>query len=155
MDARDAYIKETLATLKERYDCSLQELIDAYHGQTTIPASVYGTEHTPLEATIAYLHQQGKNTKEIAQLLARPTSTITSALENSQKKGDVEINEETPHRIPTRAFTTGLSPAESIVMALHEQGKSDAQIAHILDKDPRNIWTLRSRAEKKRGERDE
>lgn len=155
MNQQEAYIQETITLLKERYKLSLAELIDTYNEETTIPATIYDNELTPLEATTQYLSEvRNKTPTEIAQALHRRKSTIQAAQKNAKQKNvQLQDNPTTPHRIPLNAFNNTLSPAETIIHALHEQQLKNSDIAQILGKDPRNIWqTLKRAQEKIRGE---
>ena len=155
MDPREAFITETINLLKTRYEVSLSEIIDLYTGEATIPANIYDNQLTPLEATTQYLIQTRNYTeKEVAQALPRRTSTITAAHKNAQEKNvQLPADNNTPHRIPLNAFDEILSPAETIIEALHQQGLKNSEIAQLLGKDPRNIWQQLKRAQQKRGEK--
>lgn len=157
MNQRETYIAETISILKERYNLGLSELIDVYSGETTIPATIYNNELTPLEATTQYLKDiRQYTTKHIAEVLKRRKSTIDSAYENAQtKQVQVLDDPKTPHRIPLTAFNKILSPSESIIYELHTQGNKNSEIAEILGKDARNIWQTLDRAKQKRGESNE
>ena len=150
---REIYLAETLEILKERYDVSLSELIDAYTGEVTVPATIYDSDLTPLEATAQYLIDiRDFSAKEAAQALNRRTSTISAAHNNAKDKGaTVRDDPETPHRIKLSAFDNPLSPAEAVVHALKEQGLRNTDIAETIGKDPRNVWQLLKRADKKLG----
>ena len=150
MNNKEAYIKETIAILKERYNTTLPELLDAYHEETTIPASIYATNLTALEATTTYLQQEKQlTTKEIAQALNRPKSTITNALTNAQKKQTTIKEDNNPTRIPLSAFNKPLSPTETIIYELHTQGLQNNEIANTINKDQRNIWQQLNKAKNK------
>ena len=46
-----------------------------------------------------------------------------------------------------------LTPLESIILHLNETGHKHSEIALILTRDPRNIWTICDRAKKKKLEK--
>lgn len=155
MNNRDIHIQEAIAILKERYDASLSEIVDAFHGEISIPANIYASDLTPLEATSSFLSSEKDfGEKDIAEALKRPKSTIQNALKNANKKGIVAKEDNSTIRIPLSAFDTEMSPAEAVVYALHKQGLRNADIADAIGKDQRNVWQLLNRA-KKRGESDE
>ncbi|MFT4250820.1 MAG: sigma factor-like helix-turn-helix DNA-binding protein [Candidatus Woesearchaeota archaeon] len=153
MNARETHIKELIHILKERYNASLTEIQHHYTEEETIPANIYNNTLTPLEATSKYLQKTGKTTKEIAKTLNRTTSTIQQALKNADKKGIELPTKTTTNNIPISAFKKPLSPAETIIHELHQQGRTNKEIAQILGKDQRNIASQLLRAKKKlRGE---
>ena len=57
--------------------------------------------------------------------------------------------------IPISIFheENNLTPLESIIFHLNETGHKHSEIALILNRDPRNIWTICDRAKKKKSEK--
>jgi len=119
-----------------------------------IPISIFKEEVSPAEALCKYL-KENKNLKlnEIAKLIGRDQRTIWTNCNNASKKmkGKI-IVEKRGISIPLDIFKNRkLSILESTVIYLKEQGFKNSEVADMLGKDPKNIWTLYSRAKKKLG----
>jgi DNA-directed RNA polymerase specialized sigma24 family protein len=61
--------------------------------------------------------------------------------------------DETKERIEYSAFSNKLSVLESICHYLRIRNMTYSQIATLISKNPRTVWTVCKRAEKKLGER--
>ena len=142
--------KEILQELKKHAPEDLEEEIKR---QTTpkIPISIFQTPLTPYQAIIQYYHEQEYTTKQIARLLQRTTSSVNATRKQAHNK---------QVKLPTTANTylhldeldTNLAPAEAIINALRKKGRSNKEVAQLLNKDPRNTWKVYQRAKRKRGE---
>lgn len=122
-----------------------QELLAA-----KIPASIYATQNTPLQATTKYLHETLKySVQEIAQALARTPAEIQQTLSKAKET----LPQASGPEISTAIFTDRtLSISEHLVEELQRQQHSINEIAQLLNKNSQTIYTLRNRAETKRGE---
>ena len=113
-----------------------------------IPVTAFTTTCSPLESICRYLSEHNKRVSEIAKLLNRKQSSISEALKNSKQK---RFNpKKTQTFIALSAFTENqFSILESIVFSLRRQGMKFSQIAQLLERDPKTIWTVHSRAKMK------
>jgi hypothetical protein len=110
-----------------------------------------------LEAIVKFLRENRKlSYQEIAQLLCRKPATlaVTYSVAKSKKaeafQSELDIEEEF---VPFSAFTAKLSVLESICLHLKSQDKSYSEIARVLGKDPRTVWTVCKRAQGKVSEK--
>lgn len=143
--------------LRERYDVDLGELISDERKESEeieIPLEVFGQRPGPAESLSKFLKENiGLRIGEIARLLNRDRRTVGANYKNAQNKmkGKIRLKEKTRTLIPIEIFTDrDMSIMESLVYYLRKQGMRNSEIARIIDKDPRNIWTLYSRAVRKK-----
>ena len=86
----------------------------------------------------------------IAKLLNRDQRTIWTAYNKSLKKQKgLIIVKETEIFIPISIFNKKLTLLEAIVIYLKEKGLKFSEIARLLNRDQRNIWTIYSQAVRK------
>ncbi len=115
-----------------------------------IPVSIFNTKLSPLESIVRYLKEkQNKKINEIAKLLGKNPSAISLAYKKaSSKKFDFK---KTDFFIPLGEFEKNsvLSILEIIVKHLKESGQRLTEIAKLLDRSPKTIWTLFNRETKK------
>ncbi len=125
--------------------------------ESMIPISIFdNTKLSALEAITKYL-KEGKSFKynKIATLLNRNDRTIWTTYNNAKKKMPAEFSQKPSDIfIPTIIFTNrNLSVLENITVHLKEErGLRYSQIAQLLKRNDRTIWTVYNRACKKRGE---
>ena len=125
-----------------------KEAIDSF------PISILrNSQLSSLEAIVKYLREnKALSYEEIGKLLSRKPKTlaVTYACANRKfpKRFSSDIASEN-ERIEFSAFKSRLSVLESICIYLRSQNKNYSQIALMLSKDPRTVWTVCKRAEKK------
>ncbi|MBD3304572.1 hypothetical protein GF343_05490 [Candidatus Woesearchaeota archaeon] len=113
-----------------------------------IPVSIFKTKLNPLEAITRYLKQKNKKNKEIAELLNKKPSAISRAHKNSKNKKFVI--KKTKFCVPLSEFKKPkLSILETVVQYLRKNNHKFTEIARILDRNPKTIWTIQQRAKKK------
>ncbi|MFT4250429.1 MAG: sigma factor-like helix-turn-helix DNA-binding protein [Candidatus Woesearchaeota archaeon] len=78
-------LQQYIHLLKNTYNLTEQEILQEITN-TQIPANIYNTTLTPLQATSKYLQETGKTTKEIAQILGKDQRNIASQLLRAKKK---------------------------------------------------------------------
>ncbi len=127
--------------------------------ELTIPLSLFSqTTLSGLEIVVTYL-KENKNLKmgEIATLLHRKQSTISCTYRNARTKDQTLFTpSSSSHDVPVSCLCNRtLSILESIVSFLKEQKLTNHDIAQLLNKDDRTIWTVYHRALIKRGEKRE
>jgi hypothetical protein len=116
--------------------------------ETFIPIGIFSKDLTVLEAVVRFL-KQTKSNREIAKLIKRDERNISNIFRNAVKKfspsrGDNDL------AFPCSIFNSKLSALESLVEYLKEQRSlSYHEIAKLLQRDDRTIWTVYSRAKKK------
>ena len=91
------------------------------------------------------------NYHEIAKELGRNERTIWTACKKAKEKQKEAIKvKETKVFVPISIFeNTNLTILESLVIYFKQKGMKYSEIARLLNRDPRNIWTIYSRATKK------
>lgn len=130
------------------------ELIRILGKKEVIPLSIFNKKLSPLETVVKYLKEElDYDFKRISLLLNRSQKTVWQAYDFSKKKFkdrltvefsdyDIEISV-----LSDRKF----SILESIVMFLKDKKNlTFHKIALLLDRDDRTIWTVYSRAKKKK-----
>lgn len=117
-----------------------------------IPLSLFKTKLAPLETVTKFLIENNLTIKDISIILNRSPKTIWQAYSSSKKKYSKKFTiKQEQFSVPISIFSNRkLSILESLVSHLKEvQNLKLSQIASLLDRDPRTIWTLYSRARKK------
>ena len=123
----------------------------------TVPSSIFlDRELAPLESISEYLKdERGLTYHEIAVLVGRDDRTIWTCYNRSQKKRAEKpkmlAGAEKSVEIPLDIFKNRtLAPLESIASHLKEAaGMSFHEIAVLLNRDDRTIWTCYNRSQKK------
>ncbi len=133
---------------KDRKTSFWRTIKDIKAQYTSVPVSIFSQEQTVLEATIAYLKDQRKQTTtSIARSLKRDPREIHATYTRAKTKTPTHTTKDTT-RIPLQILEKRiLSPLEAVVWHLkNTQHLTHAQISHILGKDQRTIWTAWNRA---------
>lgn len=118
----------------------------------SIPLFVFSSKLSGLETIVKYLKENlHLDFKEIGVLLGRSVKTVWQAYNFSNKKHPHPF---TGHdfslTIPVSIFKDRhLSVLEHIVVYLKNSGMKFSEIARRLERDPRTVWTVYSRAKKK------
>ena len=125
--------------------------------EKSIPVSIFRKSISPLETVVKYLKEnlQYKN-KDIATVLGKSTQSIWQAYRNAAKKSPKPFDEKfSPYFIPmTHLKTNGFTLNELIVSYLLETfSLSYHQVAVLLKRDDRTIWTVYQRYKKKKNEK--
>ena len=146
-------LQEQLLQLEQTYKKQREELEkklirqrEKTHEQgLLIPARSFATTLTPLETMVyALTNWYGLFSKEIAELLNRPVSSVEAALRNAREKDVVVyrfVNEEVLVNVQT--LDTSLSPAKAVISQLLDTKLSPASIARLIGRDQRNIAKVR------------
>ena len=118
-----------------------------------VPVSVFTNGASGLESISKYLKENvGMRYSAIANLMNRDDRTIWNACQDATRKASEFSAEETSVKIPLSIFhDRSLSVLEAIAEYLKESmGLRYCDIASLLGKDQRTVWTVYSRAKKKR-----
>jgi hypothetical protein len=147
-------------TIKEKFGLSdellkrvLQDLLHKLPASpNTFPVSIISKKATILESTVKFLKENRKKPlSEIAKIVGRNQRNLWQTY-NKVKTKIPEAFPETPNsmQIPFEIFHTNLSPSEAVVSYLKEkQNLAFHEIADLLSRDNRTIWTIYARAKKK------
>ncbi len=122
----------------------------------SIPATIFSKKLGSLETITKYMKENLKmNYSEIAELLNRDQRTIWTAYKKAieKQKEPIEI-EKTLVFLPISILRNRkLTTLESVIVYLKEQGMKYSEIAELLNRDQRNIWTIYSKAIEKLGKK--
>ncbi|MEM3690781.1 MAG: hypothetical protein QXZ40_03600 [Candidatus Micrarchaeia archaeon] len=115
------------------------------------PDSIFNTKISPFESIVKYLVENKKYSySKIAKILNRNPRTIWSTYKNASSKMPEQLDAASENKIPISIIASRqLSVLEAIVHHLRGKGLKLSQIASTLKRDPRTIWTIAKRAEKK------
>ncbi len=149
---------ETLdSELKEKYGLGIKEIlikikrekqITYKSEKIMIPIDVFRQEISAAESLCKYLKENiGLKLNEIAELLNRDQRTIWNNYNNAVKKKKEKIIIREKENIPIEIFSDRrFSILESLVYHLKQKGIRNIELSRLINKDPRNIYTLYSRA---------
>ena len=121
-------------------------------GELTIPITIFSKKLGALESITKYLKENlGLAYSEIAGILSRDERTIWTAYQKAKEKQSETIEiKKTLVFIPTSILENRkLTILEAVIVYLKKQGLRYSEIAKLLDRDQRNIWTIYSRAVRK------
>jgi len=152
----DNDVKELKALLKkisDRYGMSYFEILKRIEEKDSIPATAFTRELSPLESVVRYLKEKRLyKIKKIALLLGRSEKTIWQAYNSSKKKVTDFKFEPTEYLVDVSVLSNRrFSILELVVSYLKENYKlSYHEIANLLQRNDRTVWTVYNRAIKKR-----
>lgn len=128
-------------------------ILDYLAREVLIPCSIFSRKISSLETIVKYLvENRGFNLSRIADLLNRSSKTIWQAYNSAAKKHPPKfLVEESMYFFPLGILRARkLSVLESIVVYLRDElGLSNKEIADLLKRSSKTIWTCYSRAKKK------
>ncbi|MBI2659061.1 hypothetical protein HYX05_03110 [Candidatus Woesearchaeota archaeon] len=152
-------LKLAVDDIKKRYSLSPSEILSLIEEkqiskEILIPVSIFEIENlSALEAVCKYLKEElDLSYSKIALLLNRNSRTIWTTYKNALKKREDRLPaKESKFFIPVSAFTDRkFSVLESIVCYLKEKfSLRYSEIAVLLKRDERNIWTSYNNYRKK------
>lgn len=122
--------------------------------KNSIPITLFQNNAGYLELLTFYLKDNlGLSLSKIAKTLNRDQRTIWSSYNNAKEKVPKLKIEKTTTLIPINVFSNReLSPLSNLVVFLSDK-KSIKEIAHLLKKDYRTIWTAHNRTKVRRKEK--
>ncbi len=149
-------LKQLVSGLQDRYRASLVQLFELFsEKEVFIPATVFNPTLSTLETVVKYLHENlGLNFKSIAELMNRSEKTIWQAHHFAAKKLKPKLKvEKSQYIIPVSAFADRrYSNLECVVAYLKDSyGLKFSEIAALLKRDQRTVWTVYNRMRKKQG----
>lgn len=159
---REAILRELKEYLKTKYRLSNKEIKKYLAEETikpakaitiTMPATIFNESVSPLEAIVKYLKEvQSMKLVEIAKLTGRDQRAIGVTYKAATKKMPEQFKlEKTRYIIPIEILQDKkLSVAEHLVKHIKETYNLNYhEIALLMKRDDRTIWTLYNRASKK------
>lgn len=135
-----------IKTLQTEYDFSSGELFEMMNRRDFVPATIFSSKISPLKALVYYLKDDQKlSFKKIADKIGRSYRAVWGAYSKNELKYT-----STEYMIPLNAFKSKLSILETAVKFLKEHYELRyTEIAKLLNKDQRTIWTVYKRAQQK------
>lgn len=146
--------KKLYEELKKKYG-AVEVISKVEEKDILIPVTVFSKKLSPLEAISRYLRECVRlSNKKIAELINRSEKTIWQAYNSSKKKHPKQIEvAESRYIIPiSKLSNRKFSAFESVVDYLKTKFElSYHEIAVLLNRDDRTIWTVHHRAKAKKG----
>ena len=150
-----ARLKASWNSLKAKHEVSDAELFHALSKEILIPLTIFSKVLSPLETIVKYLKENcNLNIQDIAKLLNRNSKTIWQRYHAAHEKNKEQLKPQpTAYYIPASMLgLRNMSILETIVFSLRkDQQMSYHEIAALLQRDDRTIWTVAKRAERKNG----
>ncbi|MFH1585225.1 MAG: LamG-like jellyroll fold domain-containing protein [archaeon] len=117
-----------------------------------IPVSIFNKKLGALESVVRYMKDDLRMSNiEIAKELNRDPKTTWTAYNKSVEKQKEKLEIKEDIRVPIKTLKErDLTILESIVIYLRNKRMKYSEIGELLDRDQRNIWTVYSRALKRR-----
>ena len=153
-------IEKLILEVEKKHKINFNETINILKNRNTdqkkrlLPFSIFNnTKLSALETIVKYLKENQKlNYKEIAILLNRNYDPIAITYRNSTKKMPERLDVSSSKKIPLKIFENKkLSILENLVTFLKEKMRfSNHQIAVLVKRDDRTVWTVYQRSLKKR-----
>ena len=153
LEAIEKKTSDTLQYLKDQ-GLTSEEIVNLVNKLLKIPISVFKNDYlSALEIIVKYLRENSQfSYKQIASLTNRNEIALAVTYRNAKKKLEARFVEETsPYDIPVLILQDRrLSVLENIVSYLKDTFElTYHQIAVMLNRNDRTIWTVYQRAKKK------
>jgi hypothetical protein len=145
-------LRSLFSKTKQDLQISSKELYNLIQEEYTIPISIFESNLAPLETLVKYLKENLNLTySEIAKLLNRNERTVWTSYKFSIKKEKERLIVKPGFFVPISIFSDRkFSILESLVQYLKEKFMlSYHEIAVLLNRDDRTIWTVYRRAKEK------
>jgi len=126
-----------------------------YTDEVYLPITIFQGELTPFQAIIKYLKEQlNLSNKKISRILNRDINSVWAAYQLGKDKILLPKGAQaSAPSIPLGIFKdTKLSCMEALVTFLKNQDMNYAEIARLLNRDQRTVWTVYSRSKNKLGQ---
>ncbi len=149
-------IEQDIKKLEDKYSLSFDEILKILDRkkEMLLPLSIFKNEKlSVLEAIVKYLKESlNLDYKRVASLLNRNYDSIAITYRNSRKKMKDKLDESSDKKIPLEIFRDKkLSILENLTSYLKENmNYTYHEIAVLLNRDDRTIWTCYNRAMKKK-----
>ena len=145
--------KELLLPLKKKYNLDIEKLLKLTEEELQFPISILNKRLTVLGSIVKYLKEEKKlSLHSIAEIIGRDERNVWNIYHNSKKKYPERFSKRAKIWIPVSIFSSKLSALESVVSYLKDElSLNYRNIAILLERDERTIWTVYQRAKKKHG----
>ncbi len=151
--SKEELFNEFVDFLKNKYNIKEKEISNLKKSkEIIIPVSIFNQTLSPLESIVKYLKDElDLSFEAIAKYLYRGKSQIIFTHKEANKKFKSKLDTKSEYFIPISIFSNiKLSILESIVKNLKEsQNLSYHNVAVLLKRDDRTIWTVYNRSLKK------
>ena len=145
--------KELLLPIKKKYKINLNESLAIIKEQVFFPVAVLNKKLTILESVVKYLKEEKEfSLRKVSEVIGRDERNVWHIYNSTKKKHHKRfVIKKTKFWIPVNIFSnTKLSALEAIVSYLKEEfSLTYHEIALLLKRDDRTVWTVYQRAEKK------
>jgi len=150
-------LNKLVITISKKYDLSQNDILNLLKeekiNEENIPVSVFNSELSTLETIVKYLHEEyGLKFSEIGKLLNRDARAIWNTYHKSLDKfhGKLKVVD-TGYVVPVSVFTLRkFGVLEILVHYLKDHYHLKfVNIASILKRNQRTVWTVYSRYKKK------
>jgi len=144
--------KELLLPIKHKHNLTKEELKELLQQELSFPSEILNKRLTVLESVVKYLKEEKSHSlRKISVALKRDERNIWHIYKKANEKYKERFVITKPeYLVPISVFSNGLSALESVVVYLREKFElSYHEIAILLKRDDRTIWTVYKRAEKK------
>ena len=149
---KEIVVEQLIKAITEEYGIKRKEVLNLVIKEVEIPITIFSKELGALETLAKYMKENlNMSYKEISEKLNRNERTIWTAYKKATEKQKTPFEiKEARIMIPKSIFENRkLTTLESIVLYLKEKGFKFSEIAQMLERDQRNIWTTYSKAKKK------
>jgi hypothetical protein len=146
-----AELMQVASEIERRYRMTPRQVIEYLQKPQAIalPLSVFANRKLGvMETVVKYLRENaGMQYREIAEILDRDNRVIWTTYDKAKKKDPGRITAiDVAHPIPVKIFATRkYASLETLAKHCREQGMTNAEIAHTLNRDLRTIWTVVNR----------
>jgi len=146
--------RDLLLPLKEKYQLSVNDLINLIEEELKFPISIINKKLTVLGSIVKYLKEEKKlSLRKIAQIIGRDERNVWNVYNISKQRYPKRFSiKKVKFWVSVSIFSQPkLSALESIVAYLKDElSLTYHKIALLLKRDDRTIWTVYQRALKKK-----
>lgn len=146
-------VKALVAELGKKYGVSSEHVFRLVKGEAIIPVSIFRKDLTVLETIVKYLKENlSYSLHEISELIRRDERNVWHIYASARKKVSAKlVAKGTKYFVPVSVFTNKqVSALEALAVYLRDVYRlSYHEIATLLKRDERNVWTVCSRARAK------
>ncbi|MEM3075127.1 MAG: hypothetical protein QW727_04275, partial [Candidatus Pacearchaeota archaeon] len=140
--------------LRDRYKVSKKDILSLIRTEEEleIPLSIFSSKVGALESLVKYMKENLRMSyREIANRLKRNERTIWTSYKkaNEKQKEAIKISDVKNYIPLSHLIKENLTVLESAILYLKNKEFSFKEIADLLHRDQRNIWTIYSRIKKK------
>lgn len=149
-------LESVLNSLKEKYNLDKNieiVLSEKKENKDFLPCSIFHNDLGVFESVVKFLHEDKKlDFKQISKITKRTHNNIAVTYLKSKKKYYPEFDIDYSNKIPLTVFSEKYTCFESICLYLKKTFNYH-EIAQLLDRDDRTIWTTYQRAIKRGGKK--